>query len=297
MKEEERSVTAEMVAYTRAKHLLYDEPVLFQDFFAIEFLSPRRRRFLKNPLIGFLMRSSLYRRISPVRAHSVDRCCYNEEKLENAIAKGITQYVIIGAGYDSFALRRRDLSDSIRIFEMDHPATQKAKRKRLSELRVELPTNLEFIPVDLENETVTEALKRSSHVREVPTFFSWLGTIHYLSRDAVFKTFRSLASSVAPGSEIVLDYIIPDRLMDPKELKRFNKNRRHAAHLGEPVITCFEPDALVTEMEDLGFELIENLSPNERRIRYFANRKDNLLPSGTSCFAHFRVRQVEGKMK
>jgi O-methyltransferase involved in polyketide biosynthesis len=99
-----------------------------------------------------------------------------------------------------------------------------------------------------------------------------------------------LASSAAAGSEIVLDYIIPDRLMDPKELKRFDKNRRLAAHFGEPMITYFDPDTLASEMEELGFELIENLSPNERRIRYFANRKDNLISSGTSCFAHFRVR-------
>jgi len=290
MKQEKRSITAEMVAYTRAKHFLYDDPVLFEDSFAIEFLSPRRRRFLKNPFIGFLMRSSLYRRLSPVRAQSVDRCCYNEEKLEKAIAQGMTQYVIIGAGYDSFALRRRDLSDSIRVFELDHPATQEAKRKRLSELHFELPKNLEFIPVNLENETVAEALKRSSHTPDMPTFFSWLGTVHYLSRDAVFKTLRSLASSNAPGSEIVLDYIIPDSLMDPRELRRINRNRRLAAHLGEPMITYFDPDTLVAEMKGLGFELIENLSPHEKRIRYFANRKDNLLPSGMSCFAHFRVR-------
>lgn len=98
MREEERSITAEMVAYTRAKRLLYDDPVLFEDSFAIEFLSPRRKRFLKNPLIGFLMRSTVYRHFSPVRTHSVDRCRYSEEKLEKAIAKGMTQYVIVGAG-------------------------------------------------------------------------------------------------------------------------------------------------------------------------------------------------------
>ncbi len=295
MREEERSITAEMVAYTGAKHLLYDDPVLFEDSFAIEFLSARRRRFLKNPFIGLLMRSTLYRHFSPVCAYSVDRYRYNEEKLEKAIVQGVRQYVIIGAGYDSFALRRRDLSDSVRIFELDHPATQKAKRKRLSELNVELPKNLGFVPVDLENETVAEALKRSSYNREVPTFFSCLGTIHYLTRDAVFRTLRSLASSAASGSEIVLDYIIPDRLMGQKDLKRFNKNRR--VQLSEPIITYFDPDTLVTEMEDLGFELLENLSPNERRLRYFLNRKDNLFPSGTSYFAHFRVRQAEGKMR
>jgi len=297
MREEKRSITAEWVAYARAKHLLYDDSIMFEDSFAIDFLSPRRRRFLKNPLIGLLMRSPLYRHFRPLRAHTVDRSRYNEEKLEKAIARGMTQYAIIGAGYDSFALRRRDLSDSIKIFELDHPATQKAKKQRLSELNLELPKNLEFIPVDLEKETVADALKRSSYIREVPAFFSWLGTIRYLTRDAVFKTLQSLLSLAAPESEIVFDYIIPDRLMGPKELKRMNKIRRLAAHHGEPMITHFDPDVLVTEMEDLGFELIENLSPKERRARYFANRKDNLIPSGTTYFAHFRVRQVEGKTR
>jgi methyltransferase (TIGR00027 family) len=297
MREEERSITAEWVAYARAKHLLYDDPIMFEDSFAIDFLSPRRRRFLKNPLIGLLMRSTLYRHFRPLHAHSVDRSRYNEEKLEKAIARGMTQYAIIGAGYDSFALRRRDLSDSIKIFELDHPATQKAKKQRLSELNIELPKNLELIPVDLEKETVADALKRSSYMREVPAFFSWLGTILYLTRDAVFKTLRSLLSLAAPESEIVFDYIVPDRLMNPKELKRVNKIRRLAAHYGEPRITHFDPDILVTEMEDLGFELIENLSPDERRTRYFANRKDNLIPSGITYFAHFRVRQMGGKMR
>ena len=297
MREEERSITAEGVAYARAKHLLYDDPIMFEDFFAIDFLSPRRRRFLKNPLIGLLMRSTLYRHFRPRRAYSVDRSRYNEEKLEKAIAQGMTQYAIIGAGYDSFALRRRDLSDSIKIFELDHPATQKAKKQRLSELNVELPKNLELIPVDFEKETVADALKRSSYIREVPAFFSCLGTIRYLTRDAVFKTLQSLLSLAAPESEIVFDYSIPDVLINPKDLKRFNKNRRLAAHLGEPMITHFDPDILVTEMEDLGFELIENLSPNERKVRYFANRKDNLLPSATTYFAHFRVRQVGRKMR
>ena len=231
MKERERSITAEGSAYARAKHLLYDDPIIFEDPFAIEFLNPRRRRILKNPLIGFLIRSRLYRHFRPLRAHSVDRSRYNEDQLEKAIARGITQYVIIGAGYDSFALRRRDLSHSLRIFEMDHPATQKAKKQRISELNVELPKNLELISVDFEKETVAEALKRSSYIRELPAFFSWLGTILYLTRDAVFKTLRSLLSMAAPESEIVFDYIIPDTLMDPKELKKFNKRRRRGVHL------------------------------------------------------------------
>jgi methyltransferase (TIGR00027 family) len=207
----------------------------------------------------------------------------------------MTQYVIMGAGYDSFALRRRDLSGAIRIFELDHPATQKAKKERLSELNVELPKNLELIPVDFEKETIAEVLKRSSYIREVPTFFSCLGTIHFLTRDAVFKTLRSLTSLAAPGSEIIFDYPIPDALINPKDLKRVKKNWRLAAHYGEPVFAHFGPHILATEMEDLSLELIENLLPNEQKARYFANRKDNIIPSGSTYFAHFRVRRLGGR--
>lgn len=295
MKEEERSLSAERCAYGRAKHLLYDDPIIFEDSFAIEFISPRRRRFLKNPVIGRLVRSTLYRHFRRARPSTVARSRYTEDKLEKAIAQGMTQYVIMGSGYDSFALRRRDLSDVIRIFELDHPATQKAKKERLSELNVELPKNLELIPVDFEEETIAEVLNRSSYICELPTFFSWLGTIYFLTRDAVFKTLRSLTSLAAPGSEIIFDYLIPNAFVNPKELKRVNKKRRLAAHLGEPVITFFDPHILVTEMEDLGLELIENLSPDEQKVRYFANRKDNLIPSGTTYFAHFRVRRLGGK--
>jgi len=292
MEEKKPSITAEMTAYVRAKHLLYDDPIIFEDPFAIEFISPRRRRFLKNPVIGLLVSSTFYRHFSPARTSVLARSRYTEDKLEKATAQGITQYVIMGADYDSFALRRRDLSDFIRIFELDHPATQKAKKERLPKLNVELPKNLELIPVDFEKETIAEVLKRSSYICEMPTFFSWLGTIHFLTREAVFKTLRSLTSIAAPGSEIIFDYLTPDALLNPKKLKRMNKKWRRFAYHGEPLITFFDPHLLVNEMEDHGLELIENLSPDEQKVRYFANRKDNLIPSGMHYFAHFRVRRL-----
>jgi methyltransferase (TIGR00027 family) len=293
MKEEKQSRTAEMAAYSRARHLLYDDPVVFKDPFAIQFLSSRRRRLLKYPLICLFLGKTLYRPYRSSRAQIVGRSRYNEDQLEKAIARGMAQYVIIGAGYDSFALRRRDLSDFIRVFELDHPATQRAKRERLFKLKIELPKNHEFIPVDFEKETVAEALTSSSYSGEAPAFFSWLGTTHYLTRDSVFKTLCSIPSFAAPKSEIVFDYSIPDMLLDSIELKKFNKIRRSVSRVGEPMITCFNPESLIADMEGLGFELIENLSPKEQKARYFANRKDGLLPSGASYFAHFRVRAVK----
>ena len=128
------------------------------------------------------------------------RSRYTEDELSKALARGIKQYVILGAGLDSFAYRRRDLADVLRVFEVDHPATQQWKRVRLQELGIELPPNLTFIPINFEQQTVTAALQAGGYWPEEPAFFSWLGVIGYLTEEATFKTLREVVAA-APGSE------------------------------------------------------------------------------------------------
>jgi methyltransferase (TIGR00027 family) len=115
---------------------------------------------------------------------------YTEDELDKALARGVGQYVILGAGLDSFIYRRPDLAAGLRVFEVDHPATQQWKRARLRELHLNLPSNLTFIPLDFEQQTLADGLRAGGHQPELPTFFSWLGVTQYLTEEAVFETLR-----------------------------------------------------------------------------------------------------------
>lgn len=218
------------------------------------------------------------------------RSRYAEDQLEKAIRAGVDQYVLVGAGLDSFAWRRQDLATRLKVYELDHPASQDSKRNRLAQLNISLPRNLEFISVDFENESISDALEKCSYSRERRTFFSWLGTTVYLSRVAVVRTLESILSFAAPGSEIVFDYGISKEFVDSADLLMIEKLERFAARRGEPLISRFDPKTFPQEVCNLGFELVENLSPKKQEERYFYGREDNLRPMPSSYFAHFRMR-------
>jgi methyltransferase (TIGR00027 family) len=226
----------------------------------------------------------------PLRAQLLGRARFAEEQLEKAIKTGIHQYALLGAGLDSFALRRKDLTSTLKVYELDHPASQTAKRSLLAKLNMDLPTNLEFVAIDFERESVPDALARSSYSNGRPVFFSWLGVTPYLTHEAIFNTLRSIATSAKPGSEIVFDYSIPRELIDPADMPIRDWVERSVARQGEPQITAFDPTTLEQAVDDLGFELIEHLSPMEQKERYFAGRKDGLRPALWSYLAHLRSR-------
>jgi methyltransferase (TIGR00027 family) len=218
MEQRQRSKTAEATAAVRARHLLYEEPVIFEDPFAVQLTSRAWRTICKSRILDWIICRKILGTLAPIQAQILARSRYAEEQLEKAMAIGIDQYVLLGAGLDSFALRRRDLATTLRVYELDHPASQQTKIYRLGQLRIGLPENLEFVSADFEEESVADALARSTYIRRRPAFFSWLGTVHYLTRDAVFGTLGSIASLAAPGSEIVFDYRIPKTLVDPVDL-------------------------------------------------------------------------------
>ena len=146
MKNKQRYSTAEATAAIRAMHLLYDQPVVFNDPYALQLTSPTMRRACQNRFIGWLLRRQfISENLRPITAQVVARARYAEEKLEQAVSKGISQYVIIGAGFDSFCLRRPDFSAGLQIYEIDHPATQQIKQKRLMEILDSSPKGVEFL--------------------------------------------------------------------------------------------------------------------------------------------------------
>lgn len=212
------------------------------------------------------------------RASMVVRQRYAEDALDEAVKRGLGQYVILGAGLDSFAYRRLDLTAVLRVFEVDHPATQQWKRARLRDLHVTLPKNLTFIPLDFEQHTLADGLRAGGHRPDLPTFFSWLGVTHYLTEEAVFKTLRYVAS-LAAGSEIVFQYFTSEALCNDEDrpIVTLWKARMSAqGEPAEPVLSLFEPTILATRVLELGFTPVWDVGPAEADARYCAGRTDGL---------------------
>ena len=278
MKSKQRNSTAEATAAMRAMHLLYHQPVVFNDPYALQLTSHALRRVCQNCFFRWLSRRKFISdSLRPITAQVVSRARYTEEKLEQAVSKGISQYVIISAGFDSFCLRRPDFSAGLQIYEIDHPATQQIKQKRLMKILATSPEGVEFLAVDLEKLAISDALSDSSFLKEKRAFFSWLGTVPYLSEDAIFNVLRDIASFAVQGSEIVFDYSIPPYMWAPEDRQALGRISRIIGRRGEPVKTYFEPDAFSNEISRLGYHIFENISPAELNKKYFLDRADGLV--------------------
>jgi methyltransferase (TIGR00027 family) len=205
----------------RAAHLLWDDPPkILTDTFSLRLCGCENEAALRVQLDRLI--AEIAQRTSPgfgqiahrhLRASVIVRSRYAEDELARAIERGVSQYVILGAGLDSFAYRRPDVAKVLRVSEVDHPATQAWKRARLQDLGVALPDNLTFVPVDFEKQSLIEGLQTSGYRTNKPAFFSWLGVTTYLTPDAVFSTLRTIAS-LAPGTEIIFGYALPTELLD-----------------------------------------------------------------------------------
>jgi len=216
------------------------------------------------------------------------RARYCEDMLAKAIASGIGQYLIIGAGLDSFALRHPELAPCLTVFELDHPASQGSKRRRVVELTGGVAENLVLVPVDFERETVADALRRSSFAPTEPAFVSWLGTRHYLSAEAVYATLSAVGQYAAKGSEIVFDYGVRGDMLAVADRDELETLKRFVAERGEPFASSFDPVTITKRVAELGFTLVEDLSHEQQMNRYFADRPDGLSPAAFSRIAHFR---------
>jgi methyltransferase (TIGR00027 family) len=291
MKNKQKDSTARVTTAIRAMHLLYDQPVVFNDPYALQFTRPAFRRICRTRFFPWLLRRRFISEMfQPISAQVLSRAKYSEEKLEQAVSKGLSQYVIIGAGFDSFCIRRPDFSSSLRIYEIDHPTTQQIKQKRLMEI-LESPLNgVEFLAVDLERQTISDALSGSSFSKEEKAFFSWLGTVPYLSEDAVFNVLRYLASFAANGSEIVFDYLIPTHLMTQEGQMVLGRAMWIIKHWGEPVKSYFAPDTFPDKISHLGYTIFENQSPAEQNRKYFSDRSDNLKTHSAAYNIHIAIR-------
>lgn len=280
------SRTALAVALLRAAHQVLDTPVVFADPVALPILGPdaeRRIRAdearLRQPPARFL------------RAALVARSRHAEEGLAAAVGQGVGQYVLLGAGLDTFAYRNPH--PDLRVIEVDHPATQAWKREMLRHAGVVPPAGVTFAPLDLERDTLSTGLTHAGFDWDRPAFFAWLGVTMYLTRDAVMDTLRLIAGLPA-GSGIVFDYSLPADRLSPGQRPIFQAMLDRAAAEGEPWRSFFTPDSLLPDLRALGFTTVEDSGASELNPRYFAHRADGLALGGVSRLVHAQVDGTAG---
>ena len=273
MREARPSRTAYMVAMRRAAHQIFDNPKVLDDPFALPILGPGAEQRLRSEP-RFLNRFG-----RAVRASMAARSRYAEDQLARAVERGTRQYVILGAGLDTFAYRNPHPEPDLRVFEVDYPATQEWKRERLAAAGIAIPASVTFAPVNFEHQTLAEGLREAGFDMAKPAFFSWLGVTMYLERETVMGTFRFIASC-GIGSGVTFDYIVPRETLNWTGQLILRAMERRVARAGEPFRTYFAPSELREELGRMGFRSIEDLGGAEMNERYFKNRTDGLRVPG-----------------
>lgn len=277
MSDRNSSRTALGTAYMRAAHQLLDaSPHILEDPLAVRLLGPAGVQRIRDAAESY---HTPERRA--LRAHVVLRSRFAEDRLAAAVHRGVTQYVLLGAGFDTFALRQPAWAQLLQILEVDHEATQGMKRSQIAAAGLAMPENANFATIDFEHESLRDGLQRYPISLDEPTFFSWLGVTMYLNEGAIDGVLRSVAAFPA-GSEIVLTFALP-----PNGARSPFDQR--ATHLGEPWISYFEPDALEAKLRGASFSTVEFLSPTEAEARYFRHRPGDLpVPRRTNIVCGVR---------
>ena len=280
------SKTAEVAAAVRASHRIHDKEIIFDDPYAIYLTSPVWRLICNSRILHWLVVKWLMSDLKPVTAQTLSRAAYAESCLLKAIDRGVGQYVILSAGFDSFALRNHELMSRISVYEFDHYKTQALKKERLRGVPVKWPSSLQFYGVDFEAESLISMLKKSSIDTNAPIFFSWLGTIPYLTQEAISDTLRQIFEFAPEGSQIVFDYAIPDSLLSESGKQTIDELRKYTKKRGEPLISYFDPNKLELMLRDLGYSILEHLNVDEQNKRYFDGNVDGYRALPSTNFIH-----------
>ncbi|HEY7289500.1 MAG TPA: class I SAM-dependent methyltransferase [Vicinamibacterales bacterium] len=267
MRDDRFSRTAFGVAVRRATHQVLDGGRVFADPLAIRIIGDDGRQRLQAQVDAPVDASRTLRLFVAARSR------YAEDQLAAAVESGVHQYVILGAGLDTFAYRNPH--PALRVFEVDHPATQGLKLERLRTEGIAVPASAAFVPVDFEKTTLRAGLQSVGFGMNEPAFFSWLGVTPYLTRDACFDTLRFIADRSA-GSGVVFDFAVSREMLGPMEKMVLDALSARVARAGEPFRLFFNPDALEADLGKLGFRRIEILDSREIDRRYFNGREKRL---------------------
>ncbi len=258
------SKTALRVAIRRAAHQVMDRPPVLDDPIAVPLLGSGHDRDMER---------AMHKVARDFRAFMAARSRYVEDRLGEAVAHGVTQYVVLGAGLDTFAYRNP--FPALRVFEVDFPATQAWKRALLDEAAIALPAGLVFVPLDFEHKTLAEGLAEAGFDPRQAAFFGWLGVVPYLTLDAFRATLDTIAQLPA-GTAVGFDYALAPETLSPLGRNAFDALAGRVAAAGEPFRLFFTPETLEAELRRAGFQRFEQLDYTQLNERYFKGRADGL---------------------
>ena len=269
------SITAMMSSFGRAFHAENEEYPVFADYLAKELMTAEEYTAVQGYILGGAQffepeldpanakPKELLRRLVNIHIAPSPLCraAYTERALKTAVLTGTEQYVVLGAGMDTFAFREKEFLTKHRVFEVDHPLTQADKKERIARAGWTVPENLTFVPVDFTRDSLAGQLITGGFDPTAKSFFSWLGVTYYLSAEAIDKTLSALSSLCADGSTLVFDY--PDENFFSAPEKRVQNTIMMAKAGGEPMQSAFSYSELEKLLEKHGFLIYELLTPED----------------------------------
>lgn len=258
------SKTALGVAIRRAAHQLVDLPPVLDDPIAVRLVGSGYR--------GKMGRAA-HRIGRDLRAFVAARSRYAEDQLAEAVELGVRQYVVLGAGLDTFAYRNPH--SGLWVFEVDFPATQEWKRELLGEAGIALPEELRFVPLDFEHQTLAEGLAEAGLDRDAAAFFGWLGVVPYLTPEA-FRATLDVIAQLPAGTGLSFDYAVAPERLSAVGRKAFDALAGRVAAAGEPFQLFFTPEEMAAELGWAGFGRYEQVDSDDLNERYFKDRADGL---------------------
>lgn len=268
---EEPESTAARVALWRAMHVQLDAPPhVLEDEVGLKLVNPDgewRTRLDMDPVFT-----------RPFRAAIVARARFIEDLVAELADQGVAQYVILGAGLDTFVERRPEIASRLQIFEVDEPGPQAWKRRRLVELGFGIPDYLRLVPVDFEADAWWEELAKAGFTPDQPAVVASTGVSMYLTNDANASMLARIAS-FAPGSTLAMTFLLPLELLDEEDRPGLEMAERGARASGTPFISFFTPDEVMALARGAGFRDARHVPLSDLAKRYFANRADGLRPS------------------
>jgi methyltransferase (TIGR00027 family) len=276
------SPTALMAAAARAAHLIVDhEPIIFADELAAALLGDQA-----DELISYHRAHGTHLVLSCARAQVLCRSRFTEDHLAACVRAGLTQYVILGAGLDSFAYR--SATGPVRVFEVDHPATQRWKRAQLAAADIPVPASVSYVAMDFERDDLASRLRQAGFDPSRPALVSWLGVTMYLTQAAIGRTLAEIGG-FAPGTQLVTDYMLPAGLRDDTGDAYAGLVAPAAAERGEPWLTFLAPDDMSALLAEHGFGAAEHVQQRDAIPAALWDRADSLRPADLSVLARATI--------